>query len=80
MRSSVVSTVTNPVSCEVHSVICFLNPKGVSGVQIYCQSSEVYGPDVISGVQELKNGLTNVHDKERSSKLINCRGRGGLQP
>lgn len=41
------STISNTASCEVRSVIRFLNEKDVSAVPIHRQVSEVYGPDVI---------------------------------
>ena len=40
--------INNPPSCEVGSVIRFLDPKSCNNYEIHCKLCEVYGPAVIS--------------------------------
>jgi len=72
------SKISYPASCEVRSVIRFLNAKVVSAAQIQRELIEVYGPGVMGEgkvrqwCREFKSGRTNVHDEER-------RGRPSVQ-
>jgi hypothetical protein len=60
--------IENPASCEIRSVIKFLNAKNVRPAEIYRQVCEVYGEnDMSDGMvrrwcRMFSEGRTNVHD------------------
>ena len=60
--------------CEIRAVICFLNAKGVSPIDIHRQLTEVYGDKCIA-VQHVRKWCrkftgccTEIHDEERSGR------------
>jgi methyl coenzyme M reductase gamma subunit len=70
--------IENPASCELRSVIKFLNTKNVRPAEIYRQVCEVYGENVMSDgmvrwCMMFSEGRTNVHD-DRSGRpsLVNA--------
>jgi len=68
------AAINNPASCEVRSVIRFLLARNNNAAEIHRQFCEVYGPSVMSESEVrqwcrlFKEGRTNVHDEERSSR------------
>jgi hypothetical protein len=66
--------VENPASCEIWSVIKFLNAKNVRPAEIYQQVCEVYGENAMSDgmvrrwCRMFSEGSTNVHDDDRSTR------------
>jgi hypothetical protein len=64
----------NSASCEMRSMIKFLNAKNVRRVEIYRQVCEVYGENAVSdGMVRRCCGMfsearTNVHDDDRSGR------------
>jgi hypothetical protein len=38
----------NPISCEIHAIICFLHAKNMSAVEIHCELCTVYSQNVLS--------------------------------
>jgi transposase len=67
--------IENPASCEIRSVIKFLNAKNVRPAEIYRQVCEVYGENAMSDgmvrrwCRMFSEGRTNVHDDDRSGRL-----------
>ncbi|GBL92817.1 hypothetical protein AVEN_4527-1 [Araneus ventricosus] len=67
-------TIADPVDCEVHSVIRFLNAKKVKPAEIHRQLVEIYGENVMTDgmvrkwVRQFNDGRTNVHDEVRSGR------------
>ncbi|GBM37810.1 hypothetical protein AVEN_84519-1 [Araneus ventricosus] len=67
-------SIENPADCEIRSVIHFLNAKFVKTAKIHRQTSEEYEENIMSEgmvrkwVRAFKDGLTNVHDEERSGR------------
>jgi hypothetical protein len=65
----------NPASCEIRSVIKFLNAKNIRPAEIYQQVCEVYGENAMSDgmarrwCRMFSEGRTNVHDDDQSSRL-----------
>ncbi|XP_075229659.1 uncharacterized protein LOC142329169 isoform X17 [Lycorma delicatula] len=63
-----------PVSCEVRSVIKFMNAKRLNASEIHRQICEVYGSNAMSDscvrkwCRIFEGGRTNVHDKLRSGR------------
>jgi transposase len=68
------ANIENPATCEVRSVIRFLNAKNVRPAEIHRQIVEVYGEGVMNEGNVRKwcrlfiEGRTNVHDEERSGR------------
>jgi hypothetical protein len=66
--------IENPASCEIRSVIKFLNDRNVRPAEIYRQVCEVYGEDAMSDgmvrrwCRMLSEGRTNAHDNDRSGR------------
>jgi hypothetical protein len=66
--------IDNPTSCEICSVICFLQAKNLSAVEIYCELWVVYGQNVMSEgtvrqwCRLSKNGWINVHHEQQSGR------------
>jgi uncharacterized protein YecA (UPF0149 family) len=66
--------IKNPASCEIRSVIKFLNAKNVHLAEIYRQVCEVYEENTMSdGIvrrwcRMFSEGMTNVRD-DRSGRL-----------
>jgi hypothetical protein len=66
--------IENPASCDIRSVIKFLNSKNIRLAQIYRQVCEVYGENAMSdGIvrrwcRMFSEGRTNVHDDDRSGR------------
>jgi len=66
--------IENPASCEIRSVIKFLNAKNVRPAEIYRQVCEVYGENAMSDgmvrrwCRMFSEGRTNVHDDDRSGR------------
>jgi hypothetical protein len=65
--------IKNPVSCEIWSVIKFLNAKNVRPAEIYWQVCEVCGENAMSDgmvrwCRMFSEGRTNVHDDVRSGR------------
>jgi hypothetical protein len=64
--------IENSASCEMRSMIKFLNAKNVRRVEIYRQVCEVYGENAVSDrmvrrcCRMFSEGRTNVHDDDRS--------------
>jgi hypothetical protein len=61
--------IENPASCEMRSVINFLNAKNVRPDEIYRQVCEVYGENAMSDgmvrwCRMFSEGRTNVHDDD----------------
>jgi hypothetical protein len=62
--------IENPTSCEIRSVIKFLNAKNVHLAEIYRQVCEVYGENAVSDgkvrrwCRMFSEGRTNVHDDD----------------
>jgi hypothetical protein len=62
--------IENPASCEIRSVIKFLNAKNVRPAEIYWQVCEVYGENVMSDgmvrrwCRMFSEGRKNVHDDD----------------
>jgi hypothetical protein len=62
-----------PASCEIRSVIKFLNAKNVRPAEIYRQVCEVYGENaksdgMVRWCMMFSEGRTNVHDDDRSGR------------
>ena len=68
------AAINNPANCEVRAVIRFLLARNNNAAEIHRQLFEVYGPNVMSDSKVrqwcclFKEGRTNVHDEERSSR------------
>jgi hypothetical protein len=66
--------IENPASCEIRSVITFLNAKNVRSAEIYRQVCEVYGENATSDgmvrrcCRMFNEGRMNVHDDDRSGR------------
>jgi transposase len=66
--------IENLASCEIRSVIKFLNAKNVRRAEIYRQVYEVYGENATSDgmvrrwCRMFSEGRTNVHDDDRSGR------------
>jgi len=66
--------IENPASCEMQSVIHFLNAKNMTLAEIHCQICEMYGEHAMSSsmvwrwVQLFNEGCENVHDDPRSGR------------
>lgn len=71
--------IETPATCEIRSVIRFLNARGTKPVEIYRQICDVYGEEAMSDsmvrrwVRLFNEGRKNVHDDERSGRpsLVN---------
>ncbi|GBN87995.1 hypothetical protein AVEN_100233-1 [Araneus ventricosus] len=67
-------TISDPVDCEVLSVIRFLNANNIKPAEIHRQLLEIYGENVITDgmvrkwVRQFNDGRTNVHDEARSGR------------
>jgi hypothetical protein len=68
--------IKNPASCEIWSMIKFLNAKSVCPAEIYQQVHEVYGEDAMSDgmvkrwCRMFSEGRTNVHDDRRGTPYL----------
>lgn len=65
--------IPNPATCEVWSVIGFLNAKGDTSAEIYRQIVGVYGDvmnkrNVAKWCHEFTTRRTDIHDKQRTGK------------
>ncbi|KAL4142110.1 hypothetical protein QTP88_004631 [Uroleucon formosanum] len=66
--------IENAATCELRSVIRFLNAKNIKPVDIHGQICEVYGENAMSHsmvrrwVRLFNEGRTNVHDEERTGR------------
>ena len=66
--------IENAATCELRSVIRFLNAKNIKPVDIHRQICEVYGENAMSDsmvrrwVRLFNEGRTNVHDEERTGR------------
>jgi hypothetical protein len=66
--------IENPASCEIRSVITFVNAKNVRPAEIYRQVCEVYGENAVSygmvrrWCRMFSEGWTNVQDDDRSGR------------
>ncbi|XP_025410521.1 protein GVQW3-like [Sipha flava] len=66
--------IENAATCELRSVIRFLNAENIKPVDIHRQICEVYGENAMSDsmvrrwVRLFKEGRTNVHDEERTGR------------
>lgn len=66
--------IDNPATCEVRSVIRFLNAENVRPSEIHRRITEVYGTGTMDEssvrrwVRNFKQGRDNVHDEERSGR------------
>jgi hypothetical protein len=64
--------IRNPASCEIRSVIKFLNAKNIRPAEIYRQVCEVCGENAMSDImvrrwcRMFSEERTNVHDNDRS--------------
>jgi hypothetical protein len=64
--------IENHATCEIQSVIKFLNAKNVRLAEIYWQVCEVYGENAMSDgmmrrwCRMFSEGRTNFHDDDRS--------------
>jgi hypothetical protein len=64
--------IENPASCEIRSVIKFLNAENVRSSKIYQQVCEVHGQNAVNdgmvrrSCRMFSEGRTNVHDDDRS--------------
>lgn len=69
-----VELIRNSVTCEIRSVICFLNAKNVKPIDIHRPICEVYGENAKSDsmvrrwVRQLKKGCDQLHDEQRSRR------------
>ena len=78
------AAIYNPASCEVRAVIRFLLARNNNAAEIHRQFCEVYGPNVMSDSKVrqwcrlFKEGRTNVHDEERSSRPSVIKDRKGI--
>jgi hypothetical protein len=66
--------IENPVTCEIRSVIKFLNAKNVRLAEIYRKVWEVYGENATSDgmvrwCRMFSEGRTNVHVDDGSGRL-----------
>jgi hypothetical protein len=67
--------IENPTSCEIRSVIKFLNAKNVCPAEIYWQACEVHGENAMSDgmvrrwCRMFSEGRTNVHYDDQSGRL-----------
>jgi hypothetical protein len=66
--------IQSPAKCKVCSIIWFLNAKGERPVDIYKKIVAVDGEfmnwqNVTKWCREFSEGRTDVHDKQRSSRL-----------
>jgi hypothetical protein len=65
--------IENPASCEIRSVIHFLNAKNMKVAEIHRQLCDVHAEHAMSSslvqrwVQLFNDGHKNVHDDPRSS-------------
>jgi hypothetical protein len=67
--------IENPASCEIRSVIIFLNAKNVCPAEIYRQVCEVYGENAMSDgmvtwCRMFTEGRTNVHNDDWNLPLL----------
>ena len=68
------AAINNPDSCDVRAVIRFLFARKNNAAEINRQLCEVYGLNVMSDSKVrqwrrlFEEGLTNVHDEERSGR------------
>jgi transposase len=66
--------IENAATCELRSVIRFLNAKNIKPVDIHRQICEVYGENAMSDsmvrrwMRLFNEGRTNVHDEERTGR------------
>ncbi|GFW35226.1 HTH_48 domain-containing protein [Trichonephila clavipes] len=66
--------IESPAKCETQSAIHFLTVKNMSDADIHRQITEVYGTEAMSDskvrkwVRKFKDGRTNIHDEEHSSR------------
>jgi hypothetical protein len=66
--------IENPASCEIQSVIKFLNAKDFRPAEIYRQICEIYGENAMSDemvgrwCRMFSEGKTNIHDDNRSGR------------
>jgi hypothetical protein len=66
--------IENPTSCEIRSVIKFLNAKNVRPAEIYRQVCKVYGENAVSDgmvrrwCRTFSEGRTNVHEVDRRGR------------
>jgi len=68
------AAINNLARCEVRTVFLFLLARNNNAAEIHRQLCEVYGPNVMSDSKVrqwcrlFKEGHTNVHDEEHSSR------------
>jgi hypothetical protein len=66
--------IKKPASCEIQSVIKFLNAKNVRPAEIYRQFCEVYGQNAMSDgmvkswCRIFSEGRKNIHDDDRNGR------------
>ena len=66
--------INTPTTCDVRSVIRFLNARGHNAAEIYCQLCESYGSITMSEgkvrqwCHKFRKDHSNVHDEERSGR------------
>jgi hypothetical protein len=66
--------IENPASCDIRSVIKFLNAKNIRPAQIFRHVCDVYGENAMSGgmvrrwCRMFSEGRTNVHDDDTSGR------------
>jgi hypothetical protein len=66
--------IEDPASCEIRSVIKFLNAINIRPAEIYRQVCEVYGENAMSDemvrrwCRMFSEGRTDVHDDDRSGR------------
>jgi hypothetical protein len=66
----------NPASCEICAVIQFLRARNMSAVEIHSKIWALYGQrrtsegTVRQWCRMFKDGQTNVHDEEQSSRPV----------
>ena len=67
--------IQSPATCEVRSVIQFLNAKGEHPAEIHKQIVAVYGnfmnrQNVTKWCREFSEGRTDVHDEQRNGRTF----------
>jgi hypothetical protein len=70
--------IDSPASCEIRAVISPLRAKNMSAAKTHRELRAAYGQNVMSEgtvrqwCRMFKDGQTNVHDEERSSRPAIC--------